>query len=452
MKMFWNTARLPKTISLGICLDDDGAACAVVDDRRSRLRANTVRPRYRMVGCRSDSGGWNGLTEWIEDLCGGDNARVTIVLQRPAAQAKTVPLGRVSQLEAARLLEQNCELFFARTAASSVVATSIEGVGRKTIAIACDAAITAAAVSAGNRAHTMVAGVSAAEIAAVAGLRLLKPGSVRGKCCLLLVFDRWIALVYCNGRRISEIRSAAIQEACVKDVCEKNMLLRRADDNTKLICAATPSLLPGIREMLEADGVVVTELVAMGAEALAAAGAAAAMPESALIVNQELRTERDRRRTRLAVGRAASIMLIACVCAAGYLWHLRKTVEQVDMQRASLQQTLIRARRATVAADAISERAGELQRFAHQRSSNVSLLGRITATLPDDSYLTSLTMQGDDVRCDGWAPSAPAIVPLFESQPWIAEVHLGSSSQRSRDGSAPRDHFSLTMRLKRGAT
>ena len=75
----------------------------------------------------------------------------------------------------------------------------------------------------------------------------------------------------------------------------------------------------------------------------------------------------------------------------------------------------------------------------------VSLLEELSGALPDSSYLTHLSIDGDRVDISGFASDPPALVPILERSGRFSKVSFSDAITRSTTGSNSR--FSLEMHI-----
>jgi general secretion pathway protein L len=78
----------------------------------------------------------------------------------------------------------------------------------------------------------------------------------------------------------------------------------------------------------------------------------------------------------------------------------------------------------------------------------VRTLEDLSKTLPDDAYLTSLTMRRDRLQVTGLAAHAANLVPTLEESKHFAEVAFTGAIMRADEGRG--DRFQLEMRIADG--
>lgn len=113
--------------------------------------------------------------------------------------------------------------------------------------------------------------------------------------------------------------------------------------------------------------------------------------------------------------------------------------------------------------DALSARAAEVHRLAHdirdmrtqfafagaQRRMPlaIDILNRLSAALPDGTWLTQMEIKGTQVHIEGFSKSAPAIIAAIDQVPGFAEAQFAAPLEGAQDGA---EHFDLTFTTKGG--
>jgi general secretion pathway protein L len=73
------------------------------------------------------------------------------------------------------------------------------------------------------------------------------------------------------------------------------------------------------------------------------------------------------------------------------------------------------------------------------------IIEELTATVPDDAWISDLRIDGDTVELTGFAKSAAALVPRLENAPLFADVLL--TSPVVLDNNEDKERFSMRLRL-----
>ena len=87
-----------------------------------------------------------------------------------------------------------------------------------------------------------------------------------------------------------------------------------------------------------------------------------------------------------------------------------------------------------------------LKRRKTDQSAAVLRLEELTRRLPDNSYLTSLQLEGDTLRMSGISTDAPALVTNLEQSPLFKNAHFSAPTTQSPED--PRDHFQLELNIR----
>jgi general secretion pathway protein L len=79
-----------------------------------------------------------------------------------------------------------------------------------------------------------------------------------------------------------------------------------------------------------------------------------------------------------------------------------------------------------------------------QNRHSVDLLREVTELLPDDAYLTTFRLRGNQVQLDGFARAASELIPKLDTSKHFKDVKFGSPTTKAQG----RDRFSITMELE----
>ncbi len=80
-----------------------------------------------------------------------------------------------------------------------------------------------------------------------------------------------------------------------------------------------------------------------------------------------------------------------------------------------------------------AERAWQLKEMS---ASSVAILEVLSRTIPDDAYITELTLQNATIRIVGMTSDAPSLIAPLEQSGQFAEVHFFAPTTRGSDGSS----------------
>ena len=97
-------------------------------------------------------------------------------------------------------------------------------------------------------------------------------------------------------------------------------------------------------------------------------------------------------------------------------------------------------------ADSGTQALERLKSRKNAQSATVLRLEELTRRLPDDSYLTSLHIEGDTLRMSGISSDAPALVTKLEQSPLFKNAHFSAPTTQSPED--PRDHFQLELNTR----
>jgi Tfp pilus assembly protein PilN len=160
-----------------------------------------------------------------------------------------------------------------------------------------------------------------------------------------------------------------------------------------------------------------------------------------------LQAGRMQRRAALRRTVAASLLAllgigVAASAFAGWQLH------QVNRELASVDAELAAVRAEIEAARASSESAEGYQRLIAQRRDAIPmvlLLDQISQIVPTSTYLTELTVDGQEVRIAGHTSEAPALIEILEASDILADVRFGAPTIRGEGGEL--DQFQIVASL-----
>jgi general secretion pathway protein L len=197
------------------------------------------------------------------------------------------------------------------------------------------------------------------------------------------------------------------------------------------LVATSREVFDGAMERLAAAGIS-PEVVGTSEDALD--------QPSAINLFRSGRTARQRALRRgivLGLAAAAGLGIVLIMLGA---WRLYS----VNADAAALQAEMSRTRQAIEAAMAgreTSESRAALLARKRQSMPRVILLERLSSLIPTSTYLTELTVDGDDLRLAGLSGDAPALIGMLEEADILENVRF--TGPTIRDDSAAQDRFEI---------
>lgn len=203
-----------------------------------------------------------------------------------------------------------------------------------------------------------------------------------------------------------------------------------------------------------ADGTITVDFSATSADLVAPAvarlealdlaptalGSAAEPLESPLRIDL-YRGRRDvgRRRLRRGVGLAIILAYALALPALGAVAYLGAGAEA---RLADLDKRLATKRAVLLAAtgSGAEGRDKDLIGEKTKETAVVVLIDRLSAAIPDDTYLRELSVEGEKVRVAGISGNAPALISLLDADPGLSGVRFAAPVTRTDDG---RDSFDI---------
>jgi len=152
---------------------------------------------------------------------------------------------------------------------------------------------------------------------------------------------------------------------------------------------------------------------------------------------------------RPLVRRAAMAGAFALVAIAAPFVYQQWAIASADAKIASLQ---AQADEATALRQSADQRARNAEFFKNdgRRGGGLATLAAITRALPDDSYLTALTLRANRLTLSGLSPSAAQLVGLLAHSPRFREPSFDSPVVGSEDGNLER--FTISVSLAQAGT
>lgn len=148
-------------------------------------------------------------------------------------------------------------------------------------------------------------------------------------------------------------------------------------------------------------------------------------------------------RRSVAVGLAATAAVIL-ILGGFQTWEVyRLSAESEEVE------TAVEARRAVIAeAVARTTSSDEYRALAARKAAAlpmVVLLEELSKTLPRDTFLTELDVEGNTLRINGTSSEAPALIQLLENADILADAQFGAPTTRNERGNG--DSFQIVAKI-----
>jgi|GEM_PF-2606451 len=419
----------------------------------------------RPVGAPADDGSWPALTEFLREVreeAGARSGVLSLAVLRPLGHLKVLRLPPLRRASLERMVALGAERFFP-PAEGGLLTGLVRAAGAKEGVVAGVVAAGArhveAAVAAATEAGYAVENVTSGPAAALSDALARRPALRRGRTALALHGRGGLELLCLDRGRLRIARSlpSGSPDPAGHPSLEADRLLaaiRETRDHAGYlpdrVAVAGMEVPDAAGSLDDVEFSSFPELEGVTLEVLAACGAASPSPATPLLAGeaQRLATRlRQRRRT------AALCALTAVVLAATgtlHLSQLRKETEQVRALRAQMRPAVSDALRVRGDIQAVRARVDAFSGLEAARPRWVELLATLSGALPEDAHLSSLALSREELRLDGQARSAAALVPVFEAASWVESVRLGSPVRREQTPAGVRERFSLTLQLRSG--
>jgi Tfp pilus assembly protein PilN len=415
-------------------------------------RAEPVLRHMPLDAMAADGADWPALAQAFVALHEETGAtRLSISLISPLAEIRVVELPPIRDDEAERVLARGAARYFVTARQPHLVGIvrrgrMTRGAPRRVVAAAAPTRLIALIHAAARNAGFAVDGIGPAEAAWCAAATSFWPAFERGTAFVAVAHAERTELLQLERGRLAAVRrfragalDAEIIAAAIRD--------EGAGQRARVAAFGARDQRSVLARALAAVGVTVTMPGDDGDAALnpSAIAAAFAAPASGPL----FRTEDVRATTRGDAWRAtrfvaAAALMLAMLGAAAQLWGVRRQLQAVRDQRASLAprlSTTLAGRSSLEAAYRMVSALSVAQRGVPEWSR--TLVG-LSDAIPDDAYLTAFRTRGDSVIVEGLAVHASAVFDAMEQLPGLANVRAASPVRREvQDDKTALEHFTI---------
>lgn len=160
---------------------------------------------------------------------------------------------------------------------------------------------------------------------------------------------------------------------------------------------------------------------------------------------EDVRRAARRRAAQLARATAAMVVVLTCL---GLLWIYR-TSSQADRLEAETAETMAALKPSGALAGETLQvaAANRLYQQRRDRLSVAAVLNELSQLLPDNVYLTSLALNGDEVELKGQGSGVPDLIQILEASPDFQAVNFSAATVLDQTSNA--DAFALTATLEK---
>jgi general secretion pathway protein L len=145
--------------------------------------------------------------------------------------------------------------------------------------------------------------------------------------------------------------------------------------------------------------------------------------------------------------RGLGVLAALLVASAMTIWIVRhqSALAALESRAEAARAEAGNARIAVEASQMAAARMEAMSRRLRNRLPVARIIEELTATVPDDAWISDLRIDGDTVELTGFAKSAAALVPRLENAPLFADVLL--TSPVVLDNNEDKERFSMRLRL-----
>jgi general secretion pathway protein L len=140
-------------------------------------------------------------------------------------------------------------------------------------------------------------------------------------------------------------------------------------------------------------------------------------PVNLLPPEQRRRRGKVRRMLNTGLGALAGTLLVAVL--AQPLWNKWKTIQLLEVEAAAAAQDAAAAEQLRQRVDQLTEAATFLVDKKRATPLVLEVLTELTSILPDDTWLSGVSIRGREVQLRGFSSASAALIPIVESSPLL---------------------------------
>lgn len=139
-------------------------------------------------------------------------------------------------------------------------------------------------------------------------------------------------------------------------------------------------------------------------------------------------------------------LVVALAALGASLDHRRTaTLRALDARISALQEEAAPVLDLRNEVASVAELTAVVSGEASDRMNPLDVLLALTRILPEDAYVTQLSVSGDSWELNGYARDAAKLVPLLERSDLFADVRFRTATTRTRIGDRSLENFSLAF-------
>ena len=149
---------------------------------------------------------------------------------------------------------------------------------------------------------------------------------------------------------------------------------------------------------------------------------------------------------RLNIGLALILLILTAISVGLPLHHLRQESARLASELEQTKALAEETRRLQQEIDVLAADTGFLVKKRLNRRAQVEALDHLSQLLPDDSWLSQMTIEGGEVKMTGQSAAATALIGLINASPWFRDPRfLAPVTQDLRAG---RERFNMSFRIE----
>jgi hypothetical protein len=409
--------------------------------------------RIPLQGEPDAHGQWPDLSRALRDALPSGIRQLAVALLPPLVEVRNIALPPMDATAAIQVLSRNAPRYFVGARGPQVVGVrsrSDSDSGVTVLAAAAPLRLISALEHAAADAGATISSIMPAESAWTAAALATWPTLARRRSHLIVVQHDRTTLIAITDRAAVSVRHfrPAADDA---DRINADLMREAGAPGAVAILGASPlhplaqaTASRGIGLLGSAD----TNLRTMPVEAVAATFAAVA-------AGPRLRSDAARAAQHRRIGRAVAAIFAAAALllvfgAASMLWGVRRELRRVAEERAALRPQLNATLVGRSSLEDAYRRLAAIASAQRHAPHWASVLGQLSAALPDDAYFTAFRTRGDTVTVDGLAVHAAEAFEALNASPWLMNVRApGPVRRQAPDGGDPLERFTLAAQLRR---
>lgn len=162
------------------------------------------------------------------------------------------------------------------------------------------------------------------------------------------------------------------------------------------------------------------------------------------LLPQALRPKISKANPKTSLALAATVMLFLAGWIGSQIFYNNETLKSLDGQLKQIKGEVASLEKIDLEYSSIQQYVDILNKIDQQYPAKLPLLGRLSQSLPKDTWLTNIKFQKGEMEIKGFSPSASKLVPLIEKSPSFKKTGFVGSIIRESTG----EKFTIRAKLE----